>query len=97
MKNRTTGLGRGLRALIPTEPEQAEGSAEIVELSLDRIKPGGFQARHDFDQKAMDELAASIKTHGVMQPVVVRPLGDDLYELIIGERRWRARDRKSVV
>lgn len=90
MKNKNTGLGRGLRALIPTEPEQAEGSVEIVELPLDRIKPGVFQARHDFDPEAMDELAASIKTHGVMQPVVVRPLGDELYELIIGERRWRA-------
>ncbi|MGI6405877.1 MAG: ParB/RepB/Spo0J family partition protein [Syntrophaceticus sp.] len=88
MKNR--GLGRGLRALIPTEPEHPGEGAEIVELPLDKIKPGEFQARQDFDQEAMDELASSIKTHGVMQPVVVRPLGDDLYELIIGERRWRA-------
>lgn len=94
MKNK--GLGRGLRALIPTEPEQAEEGAEIVELPLDQIKPGVFQARHDFDQEAMDELASSIKTHGVMQPVVVRPLGDDLYELIIGERRWRASQIASL-
>lgn len=94
MKNK--GLGRGLRALIPTEPELAEEGAEIVELPLDQIKPGVFQARHDFDQEAMDELASSIKTHGVMQPVVVRPLGDDLYELIIGERRWRASQIASL-
>jgi len=88
MKNK--GLGRGLRALIPTEPEGAGEGAEIVELPLDRIKPGAFQARKDFDQQALDELSLSIKEHGVMQPVVVRPSGENTYELIIGERRWRA-------
>lgn len=88
MKNK--GLGRGLRALIPTEPEGAEDSAEIVELPLDKIKPGAFQARQEFDQEALEGLSDSIKTHGIMQPVVVRPTGDDSYELIVGERRWRA-------
>lgn len=84
------GLGRGLRALIPTVPEGATGLEEIVELPLDKIEPGPFQARQDFDQESISELAASIKTHGIMQPVVVRPLGDDRYQLVIGERRWRA-------
>lgn len=88
MKNK--GLGRGLKALIPTEPEGAEGAVEIVELPIDKIKPGAFQARQDFDREALEDLSVSIKTHGVMQPVVVRPAGDDSYELIVGERRWRA-------
>lgn len=84
------GLGRGLRALIPTVPEGATGLEEIVELPLDKIEPGPFQARQDFDHESISELAESIKTHGIMQPVVVRPLGDDRYQLVIGERRWRA-------
>ncbi len=88
MKNK--GLGRGLRALIPTVPEGAREVDEIVELPLDKIEPGPFQARQDFDEESLSELAASIKTHGVMQPVVVRPLGDDRYQLVVGERRWRA-------
>lgn len=84
------GLGRGLRALIPTAPEGATGIEEIVEIPLDKIEPGPFQARQDFDEESLAELAASIKAHGVMQPVVVRPLAGDRYQLIIGERRWRA-------
>ncbi len=88
MKNK--GLGRGLRALIPTVPEGAREVEEIVELPLEKIEPGPFQARQDFDDESISELAASIKTHGVMQPVVVRPVGEDRYQLIVGERRWRA-------
>jgi len=88
MKNK--GLGRGLRALIPTEPEGDQLSGEIVQLPIKKIQPGSFQARQEFDEEALEELAASIKEHGVMQPVVVRPIQDGRYELIIGERRWRA-------
>ena len=88
MKNK--GLGRGLRALIPTEPEGDQQSGEIVQISIKKIQPGAFQARQEFGKEALEELAASIKEHGVMQPVVVRPIQDGRYELIIGERRWRA-------
>ncbi|HHW28522.1 MAG TPA: ParB/RepB/Spo0J family partition protein [Syntrophomonadaceae bacterium] len=88
MKNK--GLGRGLRALIPTEPEGDQQSGDIVQLPINKIQPGAFQARQEFDEEALEELAASIKEHGVMQPVVVRPIQDGKYELIIGERRWRA-------
>lgn len=95
MKNK--GLGKGLRALIPTELEGLEDGVEIVELPLDKIKPGAFQARQEFDQEALNELSASIKAHGVMQPVVVRPIGDGFYELIIGERRWRASQIASLM
>jgi ParB family chromosome partitioning protein len=90
MKNKNKGLGRGLRALIPTELEDDQQSAEVVELPIAKIQPGAFQARQDFDEEALQELSLSIKEHGVMQPVVVRPIQDDSYELIIGERRWRA-------
>jgi len=88
MKNK--GLGRGLRALIPTEPEGDQQSGQIVQIPIKKIQPGAFQARQEFDEEALEELAASIKEHGVMQPVVVRPIHDGRYELIIGERRWRA-------
>ncbi len=87
MKNR--GLGKGLRALIPPS---ADGFAaeEILEIPIDKIQPGAAQARQDFDQQSLCELAESIKHHGVIQPVVVRPIAEDRYELIVGERRWRA-------
>ncbi len=87
---KSKGLGRGLKALIPTTPEGAAEDAEIVELPLERITPSRYQARQDFDEDSIRELASSIKEHGVMQPVVVRPVGEDLYELVVGERRWRA-------
>lgn len=88
MKNK--GLGRGLRALIPTELDEDQQSGEIVQLPINKIQPGAFQARQEFDKEALEELAVSIKEHGVMQPVVVRPIEGGKYELIIGERRWRA-------
>lgn len=90
---KSKGLGRGLKALIPTVPEGTAEGDEIIEIPLERIEPGPFQARQDFNEAALDELAASIKAHGVMQPVVVRPLPDGRYQLIIGERRWRACQR----
>lgn len=90
MSMKSKGLGRGLKALIPTTPEGAAEDAEIVELPLERITPSRYQARQDFDEDSIRELASSIKEHGVMQPVVVRPVGEDLYELVVGERRWRA-------
>jgi ParB family chromosome partitioning protein len=85
---KSKGLGRGLRALIPEAETPAEG--EIVEIPVGRIEPAPFQARREFNEEAMEELAASIAEHGVMQPVVVRTLAGDRYQLIIGERRWRA-------
>lgn len=83
------GLGKGLSALIP-ELEDVVGS-EIIEVELDRIKPNRFQARQDFDEAKLEELAASIREHGVVQPVILRRLpGEAYYELVAGERRWRA-------
>src|SRR6185295_3778975 len=81
-------LGRGLSALISTGPSPV-GSDEIREIEIDLIRPGQQQPRTTFDQAKLEELAQSIRTTGVIQPLLVRPLGG-LFELVAGERRWRA-------
>jgi ParB family transcriptional regulator, chromosome partitioning protein len=81
-------LGRGLSALISTEPPQAERD-EIREIEIDLIQPSRDQPRTFFDESKLDELAQSIKTTGIIQPLLVRPRGG-LFELVAGERRWRA-------
>src|SRR5215831_6368464 len=84
---RPRGLGRGLEALIPMS---AEGEALVPQMiAVDQIKPSRQQVRARFDAEPLGELAESIRLHGVLQPLLVRPLGDG-YELIAGERRWRA-------
>lgn len=77
-------LGKGLGALIPDKGE------ETVKIELDRIIPGEQQPRKVFDDKALHELAASIREKGVLQPVIVSRTGDGTFRLIAGERRWRA-------
>lgn len=79
-------LGKGLHALIPTMDDDRQGVSDI---SINAIKPNPFQPRKDFDEEKIKELALSIKEHGLIQPIVVRTRGD-FYELIAGERRWRA-------
>lgn len=81
------GLGRGLGALIPGA--DIAGEAAIMELPVDRIRPNSLQPRVGFDREPLAELEASIREHGVLQPVLVRPAAGG-YELIAGERRWRA-------
>lgn len=89
MKKR--GLGRGLDVLIKSRNVEPEHDAEIVTLDIDALQPNVHQPRHHFDQTALEELAASIKTQGLIQPVLVRPLSvPGQYELVAGERRWRA-------
>src|SRR5438132_5065544 len=84
---RPRGLGRGLDALIPMSKE---GEALVPQMiAVDQIKPSRQQVRSRFDAEPLGELAESIRMHGVLQPLLVRPLGDG-YELIAGERRWRA-------
>ncbi|XPV76352.1 MAG: ParB/RepB/Spo0J family partition protein [Desulfovibrio sp.] len=85
------GLGRGLDALLGGVQAQTEtvDPAEIKEISLDNIIPNQFQPRREFDQDALNDLAASIKSQGVLQPILVRP-NENGYELIAGERRFRA-------
>ncbi len=86
---RRSGLGRGLGALIPEDAEQELG-ASFQELPLDSIVPNPFQPREEFDEAGIGSLADSIEQVGVLQPILVRPDGDGTYQLIAGERRWRA-------
>lgn len=100
------GLGRGLASLIPSGPQPGVGSANgdapngsqpgavpgarLAEVPVDAIEPNPRQPRQVMDEEALAELVASIKEVGLLQPVVVRHLGDGRYQLVMGERRWRA-------
>ena len=83
------GLGRGLEALIPSD-HKVEAETGVMEISVNDIEPNTYQPRRNFREEALEELSASIREHGVVQPVVVRKLNDERYELVTGERRWRA-------
>jgi ParB family transcriptional regulator, chromosome partitioning protein len=88
---RRGGLGRGLGALIPTGPAEEEAlGARLEEIALDAIEPNPRQPREVFDPDALAELVASIQAVGVLQPVVVREVEPNRYQLVMGERRWRA-------
>ncbi len=90
-----SGLGRGLGALIPTEIAGGAG-ATLLDLPTSAIEPNRLQPREHFDEETLASLTASIRELGVLQPVLVRRLGDDRYELIAGERRWRAAKRAGL-
>ena len=98
-------LNRGLEALLgsgllanPAEPSSSESSAELLEPStapitevpVERLQRGAYQPRREFEPEALESLASSIKAQGVLQPIVARPLDGDRYEILSGERRWRA-------
>ncbi len=94
---RRSGLGRGLGALIPSEVASAEaGPAALTELPLSAITTNPNQPRKAFDEEALASLTASVRELGVLQPILVRSVGDDRYELIAGERRWRAAKRAGL-
>ncbi len=87
-------LGRGLSALLGTP--DLETPESLREIDIDRILPNSHQPRKNFDEAALNELTDSIREHGVVQPVVVRPLDDGFFQLIAGERRWRASQRAGL-
>ncbi|MFO0774940.1 MAG: ParB/RepB/Spo0J family partition protein [Nitrospiraceae bacterium] len=95
-------LGRGLDALLPSaspakvQAPPVERGPEVLTLELDHIVPNRFQPRREFSESALQALADSITTNGLLQPIVVRRKGDGLYELIAGERRWRASQRAGL-
>jgi ParB family chromosome partitioning protein len=91
---RRSGLGRGLGALIP--PTTAETAAAYQELPVSAVRPNPNQPRSSFDEEAMAALTASIREVGILQPVLVRPAGEGEYELVAGERRWRAARRAGL-
>ncbi|MGI9649206.1 MAG: ParB/RepB/Spo0J family partition protein [Acidimicrobiia bacterium] len=89
MAERKGGLGRGLDALIPQGEVEGDVAVGFAQIPLDKIKPNPSQPRTSFDEAALEDLAASIREVGVLQPVLVRSRGD-MFELVAGERRWRA-------
>ncbi len=97
------GLGRGLDALLSgatasvlQEEAVKADQRELQHLSLDIIQRGKYQPRRDMDPVALEELARSIRAQGLMQPIVVRPIADNRYEIIAGERRWRASQQAGL-
>lgn len=88
------GLGRGFESLLAPDFDKARllASADdrIAHLALDKLRPNPFQPRRHFDEKALKDLAASLKHYGVVQPLIVMPAEDGMFTLIAGERRWRA-------
>src|ERR1035438_5117584 len=81
-------MGRGLAAILSIAPQ--DGKEELRHVPLELIAPNPHQPRRDFDQQTLLELAESIKLRGVLQPVLARPVAGGSFELIAGERRWRA-------
>ncbi|MHB8452126.1 MAG: ParB/RepB/Spo0J family partition protein [Mycobacteriales bacterium] len=111
MTGRRGGLGRGLGALLPADPTAhptahptADGAsplpvagAVLRDVAVAAVRPNPRQPRTSFDEDALEELAASIREVGVLQPIVVREVGSDSYELVMGERRWRAAQHAGLV
>jgi len=84
------GNGRGLDALIDTSDVRTQGSSNLSEIPLSQIEPNPDQPRREFDQEALEELAGSIKTLGIIAPITLRQVAENRYQIIAGERRWRA-------
>ena len=84
------GLGRGLDALLAGDMGTVGEADSLMMLKVEQMQPGKYQPRSYMDDAALQTLAASIKAQGIMQPILVRQLSDEQYEIIAGERRWRA-------
>jgi ParB family chromosome partitioning protein len=93
---RQSGLGRGLGSLIPTTERLQESDSQLRELPIGQIEPNTYQPRAFFDDDALAGLAASIEAVGVLQPILVREVAPQKFELIAGERRWRAAQRAGL-
>ncbi|MGV6806366.1 MAG: ParB/RepB/Spo0J family partition protein [bacterium] len=108
MASKRRGLGRGLDALLGSQQEAAkeEGVAateaasepreSLRQIPIEQLQRGKYQPRRDMHPEALEELATSIRNQGVMQPIVIRPIGQDRYEIIAGERRWRASQQAGL-
>ncbi|RKD31381.1 ParB/RepB/Spo0J family partition protein [Thermohalobacter berrensis] len=100
MARKKRGLGKGLSALIPDEPIKEIGSSNkdkevVTNIDISLIEPNKEQPRREFNKSSIDELAASIKAHGVLQPIIVRKT-DGGYQIVAGERRWRAAQKAGL-
>ncbi|HEX6793980.1 MAG TPA: ParB/RepB/Spo0J family partition protein [Casimicrobiaceae bacterium] len=93
---RPKGLGRGLDALLAGSDDEAPPGETLQTLSIDRLRPGKYQPRSKMDAASLAELALSIKEQGVMQPILVRPVEGGVFEIVAGERRWRAAQQAGL-
>jgi ParB family transcriptional regulator, chromosome partitioning protein len=97
---RSSGLGKGLSSIIPTaerpDGDESASAAVLADIAVGAITPNPHQPRVHFDEESLSELTASVAEMGVLQPVLIRPLGEHTYELIAGERRWRAAQRAGL-
>lgn len=96
MINKRNALGRGLDSLIRMDEVRTDGSSAISEIEISRIEPNPEQPRRTFDEETLDELAASIREFGVVQPLTLRLSDNGNYQIIAGERRWRAASRAGL-
>jgi ParB family chromosome partitioning protein len=92
---RPKGLGRGLDALL-AGVDNADATDALQAIAIERVQPGRYQPRTQMNEAALEELAASIREHGVMQPILVRPIDGGRFEIVAGERRWRAAQRAGL-
>lgn len=90
MMAKVKGLGRGLDALLAGSEESTNSSEGLLTLPVNQLQPGKYQPRTHMDQASLESLADSIREQGIMQPIIVREIGASRYEIIAGERRWRA-------
>lgn len=96
MTQRQRRLGRGLGALLPTDPEgESPAELDVRHVDVGAIHPNRFQPRTEMDPEALQQLTDSVRTHGVLEPIIVRPDGGG-FELVVGERRWRAAQRAGL-
>jgi ParB family transcriptional regulator, chromosome partitioning protein len=93
---RPKGLGRGLDALLAGGDDETPQGESLQTLSLDRLRPGKYQPRTKMDAASLAELALSIKEQGIMQPILVRPVDGGRFEIVAGERRWRAAQQAGL-
>ena len=90
LSNKGSALGRGLDAIFTNDTVTTSGSSTISEVAIEQIEPNPNQPRHEFDQDALEELATNIRELGIIQPITLRQVTDSRYQIIAGERRWRA-------
>jgi ParB family chromosome partitioning protein len=97
MADKRPALGRGLSALIPDAPAAPATVERTLDVDSDLLRPNPYQPRGHMDEGRIEELARSIRTHGIIQPIVVRRTAEDGYEIVAGERRWRASQRAGLL
>jgi ParB family chromosome partitioning protein len=93
---RPKGLGRGLDALLSGSDDRAPADDSLQTLAVDRLRPGKYQPRTRMDADSLAELAESIREQGIVQPILVRPIDGGRYEIVAGERRWRAAQQAGL-